>query len=217
MLDLAKQQYASRLQEGVGLLPSLEVLASDVSSSSDQTNKEGWALKEAKKAERFNETQRSYLEAKFNIGQATGRKLDADVVAKEMRRARGADGDRLFSVTEFLSPQQVSSFFSRLAAKLRQEVRVTEQDVLAAEEQVNFFAARDSVLTSLHISHPIVVDQYDLCALVKSKGVKKLKVGLLQVLCESLELEVPVPAVRRKAPYLALLQELVNCCSCSSE
>ena len=105
MLDFAKQQYASRLQEGVGLPPSLEVLASDVSSSSDQTNKEGWALKEAKKAERFNETQRSYLEAKFTIGQATGRKLDADVVAKEMRRARGADGDRLFSVTEFLSPQ----------------------------------------------------------------------------------------------------------------
>ena len=100
MLDLAKLQYASRLQEGVGLLPSLDVSASDVSSSSDQTNKEGWALKEAKKAERFNETQRSYLEAKFNIGQATGRKLDAEVVAKEMWRARGADGDRLFSVKE---------------------------------------------------------------------------------------------------------------------
>ena len=112
----------------------------------------------------------------------------------------------------------MASFFSRLAAKLsQQEVQVTEQDVLAAEEQVNFSAARDSVLSSLHISHPIVVDQYDLCALVKSKGVKKLKVGLLQVLCESLELEVPVPAVRRKAPYLALLQELVNCCSCSAE
>ena len=141
----AKLQYASRLQEGVGLLPSLDVSASDVSSTSDQTNKEGWALKEAKKAERFNETQRSYLEAKFNIGQATGRKLDAEVVAKEMRRARGADGDRLFSVTEFLSPLQVASFFSRLAAKLRQqEVQVTEQDVLAAEEQVRTFLQQET-------------------------------------------------------------------------
>ena len=96
MMDLAKQQYASNLQEGVGLLPSLQVPVLDRSSNYDQRNKEGWALKEAKRAERFNEHQKTYLEAKFNIGQATGRKLDPDVVAKEMRRARGADGERLF-------------------------------------------------------------------------------------------------------------------------
>ena len=34
------------------------------------------------------------------------------------------------------------------------------------EEQVNFSTARDTVLSSPHITHPIVVDQYDLCALV---------------------------------------------------
>ena len=114
--------------------------------------KEGWALKGAKKAERFNEAQRSYLEAKFNIGQSTGKKLDPDVVAKEMRRARGPNGDRLFVVTEFLSAQQISPFFSRLAAKARQkEVQVTEQDALAVEEEVNFFTARDRVLSSLHV------------------------------------------------------------------
>ena len=169
-------------------------------------------MKETKRAERFNANQKSYLEAKFNIGQATGRKLDPDAVAKEMRRARGPDGDRLFIATEYLSPQQVSSYFSRLSAKLRQQVQVTEQDLLAAEEQLYFSTARDSVLSSLHIRHPIVVDQYDLCALVKSKEIRKLKVGLLQLLCESFELEVPSPAVRRKTPYIALLQELVDSC-----
>ena len=38
------------------------------------------------------EKQKAYLEAKFNIGQSTGRKVDPDKVAKEMRRARGTDG-----------------------------------------------------------------------------------------------------------------------------
>ena len=93
-----------------------------------------------------------------------------------MRRARGLNGEKLFAVTEILSAQQISSFFSRLAAKgCQQEVQVTEQDVLAVEEQVNFSTASD---TFPHITHPIVVDQYDLCALVKSKEIQKLKVGL---------------------------------------
>ena len=70
--------------------------------------------------ESFNENQKSYLQAKFNIGQASGRKLDPEVVAKEMRRARAIGGERLFLVKEFLSPQQISSFFSRMAAKVRQ-------------------------------------------------------------------------------------------------
>ena len=125
LLDLAKQEYASRLHEGTGIVPLLHFPASQVLADSC------WALKGAKKAERFNEAQKSYLEAKFNIGQSTGKKLDPDVVTKEMRRARGPNGNRLFSVTTFLSAQQISSFFSCLAAKARQkEVHVTEQDAL---------------------------------------------------------------------------------------
>ena len=145
MLDLAKQQYGNRLQEGACPPPSLKALGSAVSSSCKQTAIEGWALKEAKRVERFNENQKSYLLAKFNIGQATGRKLDPEVVAKEMRRARATDGKRLFLVEEFLSLQQISSFFSRMAAKARQQP-VTEQDVLAVEEQVNFSSAISAIV-----------------------------------------------------------------------
>ena len=73
----------------------------------------------------------------------------------------GPNGERLFA-------QQISSFFSfSLAAKAcQQKVQETEQDVLAVEEQVDFSTARDTLLSSPHIIHPIVVDQYDLCALV---------------------------------------------------
>jgi len=49
-------------------------------------------LKRNKKAYRFNDTQKAYLEAKFNIGQSTGRKVDAEAVAREMTRSVGSDG-----------------------------------------------------------------------------------------------------------------------------
>ena len=96
LMDLAKQQCATRLQEGLGLFPSLQVTSSVNSSNQGEMVKADWALKEMKKAYRFNEKQKTYLEARFNIGQSTGRKLEPDVVAKEMRCARGTDGERLF-------------------------------------------------------------------------------------------------------------------------
>ena len=43
ILDLAKQEYASHLQEGTGLVPSLQVPASYVSADNDQGYKDDWA------------------------------------------------------------------------------------------------------------------------------------------------------------------------------
>ena len=58
--------------------------------------------------------------AKFHIGQTKGRKVDAEVVARAMRRARGTDGVRLFQASEFLSSSQVASFSSRQSAAVLQ-------------------------------------------------------------------------------------------------
>ena len=43
----------------------------------------GSQFKSTKKAYRFSEKQKSYLDARFNIGQTPGRKLDGEVVATE--------------------------------------------------------------------------------------------------------------------------------------
>ena len=43
ILDLAKQEYASHLEEGTGLVPSLQVPASYVSADNDQGYKDDWA------------------------------------------------------------------------------------------------------------------------------------------------------------------------------
>ena len=74
---------------------------------------------------------------------------------------------------------------------------------------------REMRRSRLRVEHPIVYDQYDICAMVKNSTLKSLKLGLLQLLCESFELETPTPKLRKKAPYIALLEQMVSSCSCS--
>lgn len=165
LLDIAKTQYTFLLEEGVGKMPTLKSRELHVTDVSISKAEEGWALKEARKSYRFNEAQKSYLEAKYNIGQTTERKLDADI--------------------------------------------------RASEEEINSYRARHDILSHLQQEHPPVYDQYDICALAKKGTLKSLKLDLLQSLCECFSLKTPVKKVRSKAPYIALLEEMVSCCSCS--
>ena len=75
----------------------------------------------------------------------TGNKQDPEKVAKDMRRARDERGARLFRIEEFLMPQQIAAFFSRLAVQSRQKVvdeEIPEEDVTANEEESNFDQVR---------------------------------------------------------------------------
>ena len=79
----------------------------------------GWALKSSQgwRTKRFTDKQKNYLFTKFSIGEATSQKADPVLVAKAMMTARNFDGEQLFTSSEFLTSQQVASFFSRLASK----------------------------------------------------------------------------------------------------
>ena len=88
LLDLAKIAHKSALEKDVGTIPTLQPVPGS-ECQTDCCNKEGWALTSTKKAYRFSEKQKAYLDAKFNIGQTSGRKLDGEVVAREMRCAQG--------------------------------------------------------------------------------------------------------------------------------
>jgi len=77
--------------------------------------------------------------------------MDPEIVTKEMHRERDAHGERLFSNSEFLTPGQVSSFFSRLAAKIRKQPvgePLDEDDLTVVTEEENFVTARESVLAT---------------------------------------------------------------------
>ena len=65
LLDLAKITYKSALEEGVGTIPTLQPVP-ESECRTDCCKKEGWALKSTKKAYRFSEKQKAYLDAKFN-------------------------------------------------------------------------------------------------------------------------------------------------------
>ena len=183
MLDLAKLGYKSLLEEGGACISIPAAVTVPKETATDRCIREGWALKCSKKAYRFNAQQKAYLDAKFAIGQTTGKKLDGDTVAREMRRALGPDGVRLFRVSEFLTPQQISAYFSRRAAKIRQQPP-NDVDIRASEEEDNFARARETVM-AITLQHPITFDQYDICDMAKNGSLERLKLGRLQSICQN--------------------------------
>ena len=99
---------------------------------------------------------------------------------------RVPDGTRLLSAAEFLSHQKISSCFSRPATKVRQQqVQVGREDVDAVEDKTNIIGARKNVLSCLHLEHPIVVDQFNLCHMIINDQLDTLKLVLLQFLLKS--------------------------------
>ena len=212
MLDLAKLGYKSRLEEGGACISIPAAVTVPKETASDQCIREGWALKCSKKVYRFNAQQKAYLDTKFAIGQTTGKKLDGDTVAREMRRALGPDGVRLFRVSEFLTPQQISAYFSRRAAKIRQQPP-NDADIRESEEEDNFARARETVM-AISLQHTITFDQYDICNMAKDGSLERLKLSMLQSICQKLELEVPSKPIRRKKVYLDLIEKVVANCTC---
>ena len=212
LLDLAKLGYKSRLEEGGACISITAPITAQKKTTTDQCIHEGWALKCAKKAYRFNEQQKAYLDAKFAIGQTTGKKLDGDIVAREMRHALGPDGVRLFKVSEFLTPQQIASYFSRRAAKIRQRPP-NDADIRASEDEDNFARARETAM-AITLQHPIAYDQYDICSMAKDGSLERLKLSMLQNICQKLEFEVPSKPVRCIRVYLDLLERAVANCAC---
>ena len=73
-----------------------------------------------------------------------------------MRSAHSSNGERLFKSTEFLTFQQISSYFSRLSATTPQQTH--EVDLAAIEEEINFSTARDEVMATVTLQHPIMFD-----------------------------------------------------------
>jgi len=126
-----------------------------------------------KKATRFTEKQKNYLEEKFFLGQEVDHKVEAVTVVPEMRYAKDEVGSRWFTLDEFLTPQQVQSFFSRMAAKLRnRQEQVHEEDTTAAEDQAAYSSTQADTLKKCQLTHTIAYS-FNLCALNTSNGFKR--------------------------------------------
>jgi len=104
-----------------------------------------------------------------------------------MRFAKKMDGSKLFKRDEYLTSQQVQSYFSRMAAKCRYDQDdLSVPDITAAEEQQQMDVARQAILQEVQLRHPIVYDNLDICALYKGKRLKQLSIVMLFISCMQL-------------------------------
>ena len=122
-------------------------------------------------------------------------------MARDLRHARTDFGERRFTIEEFLTQQQIKSYFSRKAQE--------ETDALSEEDHLAYTSARDDIIKEIELNHPIIYDTYDICKMHAEKKLEKLSVALLRLICAYFNMEVEDLPRRRKAPYLSFLNELV--------
>ena len=79
----------------------------------------GWALKKRRKNTRFSPRVRSYLLETFLQGEETGRKVSPQDATNRMRSKKDEAGNMVFAREEWLTVQQVKSYFSRLSSLKR--------------------------------------------------------------------------------------------------
>ncbi|CAB3986533.1 SURP and G-patch domain-containing 1 [Paramuricea clavata] len=182
LFDKAMLEYAKKLEEGTSAVQHPE--AHGISQTLDYVEplEIGWALKSSAKRKHFTPTQKEYLTSHFDIGEQTGHKVDAKNVSNSMRKAKNPDGSRLFQKSDFLSPQQIASFFSRLAKKRRQvdysdtEDEVEEDEFKEMSNEENFENLTNEILNEISISHPIMFETHNICELATNSKV-------VQILC----------------------------------
>ena len=130
------------------------------------------------------------MDEKFLVGQSTGIKASLSHVARDLRNARTESAKRRFSIDEFLTPQQITSYFSRKAAKTKNVVADEEATELAQKDQQTYSSARETIIRECQIEHPIMFDTYDVCRLYSEEKLIKLNVPLFSHFCIFFSMDV---------------------------
>ena len=163
----------------------------------------------------------------FLLGEETGIKAAPTNVSLAMRKARDVDGSTLFGSSDYLTPRQISSFFSRLAKKktlsadkaphtlLEEEEDDDDTEVEQTEKEIEDLAGE--VMEELAFRHPIMFETNNICEMATNHKLKKLSIHMLQDICKYHELNITAITSRRKQPYVDLLNSLVEQCSCQKK
>ena len=232
--DKVIKRWAERFQQATSenlssqlenKLSSLRI-TEDLSVTTHQVLQKGWALKVSKRATRFPDNVRNYLQEKFDLGNATGHKADPVQVSIDMRCARDELGRRLFAASECLQTQQIRSFFSRLAAAQRKnvqspadliedEVRDLESDTQAEQYETELQELHEGIIAEVAEKHPICYERFNLCELSQQNKLKKFNIGMLVRICEHFELDIATVSRNRKEGFINQIKELIGSCSCS--
>lgn len=212
LIDKAKVSYAERLEAGAK--ENLTLPPKTSKDGSYQLSSKGWALHEAGKTrKRFNKKQNEYLKKKFLEGEQTGRKCTGEDVSKEMRYIRDENGERLFTVEEFLRPQQIQSFFSRLCAKMKDASLSDEESDMQHQRET---ALSHDLLVSLSSGinhHPLRFSGKNVCEMSDAQ-LMKLKVTELRSMTTHFSVKVKG---RKKADYIDAVRLFLSTCECKNK
>lgn len=182
----------------------------------------GWALKKKASASRISPAVKEWLKCKFDSGETSGKKADAAKVAREMQHKRDETGRLKFPPEEWLTSKQITGFFSRLASGRKSSTTTQDQDQeYNIDDDGNWNVLeeanremREAVYSALDLSHPIMYNHYNICQLVKTTKITKLKLAELRAICSGLEISI-TGASNRKASYISQLEELTHSCGCT--
>ncbi len=117
--DKSMRLWATRCQEVRFNQPTVPY--ESVGGESKFDEKQGYALKRRKKAVRFSPKVKNYLAKVFQAGEDSGKKASPYTVAKQMRNELDDEGSKVFSPCEWLTHQQIRSYFGNLCVK-RQKI-----------------------------------------------------------------------------------------------
>jgi len=225
LYDKAMTLYATKLEQGGSHTARVnDTIQTSGSESAKAGPPMGWALKTTAGKKRFTETQKNYLMDIFTKGEVTGHKADPAEVSRSMRKAKNPDGTRMFDKSQFLTPQQISSFFSRKAK--RKVVSSCEQDGMNEDESGNeqddiaeltLTELINEVNDKVGLQHPITYDQFNICEMSSNNKLCKLSINMLKEISTALELGIADITVRRKKPYLDVIGAVVGNCSCQGK
>lgn len=141
--DKAKIMYGTKVNSLFINTQSVSIPSDSIAGESGL--RQGWALKTKKKRVIFSEAQRKYMHDRFYAGKRTGSKVDPFRAAEEMRNLKEEE-QYLFKRNEYLTGQQISSYFSRLAMKDRNS---EPGDFKSAEEEDSKHELKIKILQQL--------------------------------------------------------------------
>lgn len=132
-----------------------------------------------------------------------------------MRRITCGTGKRMFSVDEFLTAQQIMSYFSRIAADKRDKAATSlasanDEDVIAAECEEHFDAVQQEASKCI-LTHPVIAEGHNLCEMLAQKKINKLKKEELQNICMFLD----ITKEKSKAKCIDNIMAILKTCQCA--
>ena len=166
---------------------------------------------------RFTPKVKAYLNAKFDLGEKTGLKADPNQVSADMRNARDEENNRRFCREEWLTKNQINSYFSRLASakrKLQDDVddRVELEDILGEQEENSRQLLINSIIEKIGLRHPICYDVSNLCEYCKGSKLSKFNVVMLKAILKNFD--ILFKSKDRKKDLVEHLAAFVQKCPC---